>query len=169
MAITVQMIGEKEFKVKPHGYDQDEVDEFLDMLADEIEELEGEIQELNASLESVQAEEQAAPQAAPAPQPVEAAPQRTALQEESVKNMLINAQRVCDETIANAHARAEEMVKNAREQADKLAANAREEVQQLNDEMEAMRAAVADYRARFQRLIDDQAHILRAETELFKN
>ena len=162
MAVTIQMIGEKEFKIKPHGYDQDEVDEFLDDIADEFESLENEIRSLNARLA-----------AQPTPAPAPAVPQRsepapTALQEENIKNLLINAQKVCDETVSNAQTRAEEMVTDAREQAEKIVAEARSEERRLQDGMESLRAATADYRARFQRLIDDQAEILKNESELFK-
>lgn len=161
MAVTIQMIGEKDFKIKAHGYDPDEVDEFLDEIADQFEEMEGEISDLNTRLAS--ASSQASAQQKPT-----VVPSNSNFQEESVKNLLVNAQRVCDETISNARARAEELVRDAKQQADTIVTNARAEVQQLSDEMEAMRAAAADYRARFQRLVDDQAHILKGETELFK-
>lgn len=162
MAVTIQMIGEKDFKIKAHGYDPDEVDEFLDEIADQFEEMEGEISELNTRLAA------ASSQASAPQKPAVVSANASNFQEESVKNLLVNAQRVCDETIANARARAEELVRDAKQQAETIVTNARAEVQQLSDEMEAMRAAAADYRARFQRLVDDQAHILKGETELFK-
>jgi len=34
--ITVDMIDTKEFKIKPRGYDQQEVDDFLDAIGDEM-------------------------------------------------------------------------------------------------------------------------------------
>ena len=36
MQITIEMIESKEFKIKPRGYDQQEVDEFLDAICDEM-------------------------------------------------------------------------------------------------------------------------------------
>ena len=36
MQITVEMIDTKEFKIKPRGYDQQEVDDFLDAIGDEM-------------------------------------------------------------------------------------------------------------------------------------
>ena len=44
MAVTIQMIETKEFKTKAHGYDPEEVDVFLDEIADEFEEMQREIQ-----------------------------------------------------------------------------------------------------------------------------
>ncbi len=158
MAVTIQMIGEKEFKIKAHGYDQDEVDEFLDEIADEFELMENEIRDLNARL---------AAQPAAQPQRAEASP-ASELQEESVRSLLVNAQRVCDETIANAQNRAEELVVDAREQAEKIVTDARNETKRLQEQMETLRSAAADYRTRFQQLVDDQAQVLKSETELFK-
>ena len=43
MAITIQTIETKEFKVKPNGYDPDEVDVFLDSIIDEFEDMQREI------------------------------------------------------------------------------------------------------------------------------
>ena len=62
MAVTIQMIETKEFKTKAHGYDPEEVDVFLDEIADEFEEMQREIQSLRAA-----AMRQSAPAPAPAP------------------------------------------------------------------------------------------------------
>ncbi|MCL2811135.1 MAG: DivIVA domain-containing protein [Clostridia bacterium] len=174
MAVTIQMIGEKEFKIKAHGYDQDEVDEFLDEIADEFEEMEHKINELSARLAEAQEEaERAASQPQPQVQAVASAqPARPesnyASQEENIRNMIINTQRVCDETLANAQERAQEMERDAREQADRIRADAQAETQQLEDEMAVLRAGAQDFRARFQQLIDNQSQLLRAEGDLFK-
>ena len=172
MAVTIQMIGEKEFKIKAHGYDQDEVDEFLDEIADEFEEMESKIREMGVRLTEAQEEAEAAAKAAqkssaPPPQPARSET-NFAAQEESIRNMIMNTQRVCDETLANAQERAQELVKDARDQADRIIAESHAEAQQMDDEMAALRAAALDYRARFQRLVDDQVQVLKAEGELFK-
>ena len=41
------------------------------------------------------------------------------------------------------------------------------EKEALQDEIEMLRAAARDYRQRFLRLVEDQQHVLNAETELF--
>jgi len=170
MAVTIQMIGEKEFKIKAHGYDQDEVDEFLDEIADEFEEMEGKIRELSAHLAEAQEAREAAEAAArvsvPA-QPVK--PEHNfATQEESIRNLLINTQRVCDETLASAQERAKDLVKDARDEAERIVADAHSETQQLEDEMSSLRAGALDFRTRFQRLIDDQVQLMKSEGDLFK-
>ena len=50
MAITVQMIVDKEFKVKVKGYDQVEVDDFLDAICDEMIAMQDEINSLQSKL-----------------------------------------------------------------------------------------------------------------------
>ncbi|MDR3051400.1 MAG: DivIVA domain-containing protein [Oscillospiraceae bacterium] len=154
------MIEEKEFVIKDSGYDPDEVDEFLDEVADEIESLQRELDALRAELT-------AKPQATPAPHAPASATAPT-YQEENIRAILINAQRICDESMADANARATEMVEKAKDEADGIVSDARAEAQSITDDMETLRAAAADYRARFQRLVDDQMHVLKAETELFK-
>ena len=142
MAVTIQMIETKEFKTKAHGYDPEEVDVFLDEIADEFEEMQREIQSLRAA-----AMRQSAPAPAPAP----------ADNSESVQKMLANAQRVCDETMSD-----------ARKQADLIVADAKAESKRLQDGLDTLRSAASDYRARFRRLVEDQQHVLNAESELFK-
>lgn len=166
MAITIQMIEEKEFKTKVRGYDPEEVDEFLDEIVDEMEAMQNEIRELRSRAATQ-------PTAAVRPAPVQIAPvQATAApsyQEDNLRNILVTAQRVSDEAIADAQKRSQEMLDKARSQAEGIVTGARNEAQQLMDEMDTLKAAASDYRARFQRLVDDQTHILKAETELFRD
>lgn len=157
LAITIQMIEEKEFQTVARGYDPEEVDEFLDDIVDEMDAMLAEIEELQNRRPE------------PAPAPVVQAPSRTQteIQEESIRNMLLNAQRVSDDTIADAKKRAQEILLKANQQAETIVSDARTEQQQLMEEMETLRAAAEDYRARFLRLIEDQEHLLKAETHLY--
>ncbi len=172
MPITIQTIEEKEFKTKVRGYDPVEVDEFLDEICDEFIALQDEIASLQEQL--AQSRAQAArpnrPEPAPAPQPA-ARPQVPAIakeQEETLRKLLVNAQRVSDETVAEAHARAEAIVAEAQSKAEAAVADIASERESLAQEVEILRKAAKDYKARFQRLVEDQVHILKAETELFE-
>jgi len=154
MAITIQTIETKEFKTKAHGYDPEEVDMFLDEIADEFEDMQREIQTLrNAARQQV---------SAPAPAPVIIEPTET------VQKLLANAQRVSDETIADARKQAEMTLAEARVKAEGLVAEAKMEATRLHDSLDSLRSAANDYRTRFKNLVDDQMHVLNAETELFK-
>jgi len=158
MAVTIQMIETKEFKTKAHGYDPEEVDIFLDEIADEFEEMQGEIQ----ALRNAARQQSSAPAPAPAPPPasVEAA--------ETVQKLLANAQRVSDETVADARVQADTILAEARAKAETLITEAKKESTRLHDSLDSLRTAANDYRTRFKNLVDDQTRVLNAETELFK-
>ena len=127
MAITVNDIREKEFKTEMRGYSRDEVDDFLDELAEQTEELavenerlEGEatkaaeeIKTLKAQLDEAVAhitklEAAPAAPAAAAPAVVEEGlpafnePSYFKNLETTLRETLISAQRIADETIDDA-------------------------------------------------------------------
>ncbi len=179
MPITVAMIEEKEFKTKMRGYDPVEVDEFLDEICDEMVAMQEEIASLNQRL-SQSAHAAYAPAAAPVPVPVPApapipvpAPVKPAVQEtpetsEAAQKLLARAQKVYDETIAEAKAEAKEILNSANARVNQDMDSLEEEKAALQKEVDMLKAAARDYRERFQRLIDDQMHILKAENELFE-
>lgn len=151
MAITIQTIETKEFKVKPSGYDPEEVDVFLDSIIDEFENMQREIQSLRAT---------ASRQRTPAPVVSDTS--------ESAQKLLANAQRVSEETMAEARKQADQIIADARVRADNLVEDARHEAERLQDSLDSLRGAANDYRTRFKRLVDDQMHLLNADTELFE-
>ncbi|MDR0898211.1 MAG: DivIVA domain-containing protein [Oscillospiraceae bacterium] len=152
MAVTIQMIETKEFQTKAKGYDPEEVDRFLDEIADEFEDMERQLRALRTEAKRV-------PERAPAPlQDTTAA----------VSKLLENAQRVSDDTINDARKQADAILADAKARADRLVVDARGEATKLKDSMETLRSAANDYRARFKRLLDDQMHVLSSEGELFK-
>lgn len=155
MAVTIQMIETKEFKVKPSGYDPEEVDVFLDSIIDEFEDMEREITTLRADL--------AREKSAPAPAPV--------IQQdnsETAQKLLANAQRVSDETMADARKQADLILADARTKAERIIADAEKENRRLQDNLDTLRDAVRDYRERFKRLVNDQMHLIDVEKQLFE-
>ena len=180
MPITVAMIEEKEFKTKMRGYDPVEVDEFLDEICDEMVALQEEIATLNQRLSQTAHSNYApaptpvpAPVAVPAPAPVVTKPvQQEAPQKEdsseAAQKLLARAQKVYDDTIAEAKAEAQEILNSANSRVSQDMDALEEERAALQKEVDMLKAAAKDYRERFQRLIDDQQHILKAETGLFE-
>ncbi len=187
MPITVAMIEEKEFKTKMRGYDPVEVDEFLDDICDEMVAMQEEIatltQRLSQSAHSPYGSAAvpipsmpAAPVPPPVQVPVQPAPQRAkeapapAREDtsEAAQRLLAQAQKVYDQTIAEAKAKAEEILNGAKERASMNLEDLEAEKSDLQQEVEMLRQAAKDYRERFLRLIEDQQHILNAETELFE-
>jgi cell division initiation protein len=152
MAITIQAIETKEFKVIPRGYDPEEVDLFLDEIVDELERLQREIKSLRS--ESGKARAAAPAAAAPASSPARAAT------EETIKTMLVNAQRICDETITDTQRRADDLLQNAKQEAEAIVRDARNESKRLDTEMEALRRALVEYKERCRRLVNDQLKLI---------
>lgn len=152
MAVTIQMIETKEFKVKPNGYDPEEVDVFLDSIIDEFEDMTREIQSLRTAA------------ARPQPTPKPAVPEST----ETAQKLLANAQRVSDETMADARKQADLIVADAKVKAERMVEEAKAEATRLEESLSTLRGAANDYRDRFKRLVDDQMHLINGETELFE-
>ena len=188
MAITVKDINEKVFTKQVRGYSIEEVDDFLDELAAQMETL---IRENRALMQQVEEAKEAsvkvveAPVVAPAPvvvaqpvQPIVAAPAQAPMLadepqyfknlETTLRETLLNAQRIADETVAEARKKANTMVANAEEQAAAIASSAKVEAEAVRAEAEETRKAAADYRARFLRLVEDQMHVLKADSSLFE-
>ena len=182
MPITVAMIEEKEFKTKMRGYDPVEVDEFLDDICDEMVAMQEEIATLTQRLSqaphspygsaAVPVPTAAAPVPTPVPAPVQPPVQREAPAQEdtseAAQRLLAQAQKVYDQTIAEAKAKADEILSGASERASMNLEDLEAEKRDLQQEVEMLRQTAKDYRERFLRLIEDQQHILNAETGLFE-
>ncbi len=174
MAITAKIIEEKEFTLKRKGYDPVEVDQFLDEITDHLLDLEEENNALRHQLMQAKAQENK-PIRPEVVAPVVAAQPRPQVpsvmgkeQEETLRQLLVNAQRVSDETVAEAHNRAEKIVDEAQKEADAVLSGITSEKENLLKDVEELKEAAKDYRNRFIRLIEDQKHVLKAEKELFE-
>lgn len=185
MPITVAMIEEKEFKTKMKGYDPVEVDEFLDEICDEMLAMQEEISSLQARVNqagrgganfapaavpaptSVPAPAMP-PMAAPVPAPAKAPVPEKDTVDEAAQRLLARAQKFYDETVEEAKAEAAKILDNAQARADSGIEDLEEEKKTLQEEIDMLKAAAKDYRERFQRLVEDQQHVLNSEKELFQ-
>ena len=185
MPITVAMIEEKEFKTKMKGYDPVEVDQFLDDICDEMLAMQEEIASLQARLNQAgRGGANIAPAAVPAPAPVPApamppmaAPVPAPVQapaaekdttDEAAQRLLARAQKFYDQTVEEAKAEAAKILDNAQARADSGIEDLEAEKKTLEEEIDMLKAAAKDYRDRFQRLVEDQQHVLNSEKELFQ-
>ena len=162
MPITIEMIESKEFKIKPRGYDQQEVDEFLDAICDEMAAMQDQLQSLNQQLLSAQAKRPAAPAPAAKPAPAPSANAAGALQE-----ILEMAQKVKAETIAAAEKQAAEIRAKAQEEADKQLSSLEDERDSLQRQVTELKAAAAEYRTRFEALLQAQQEAIEKASDLF--
>src|SRR3954462_791100 len=110
MPLTPEDVQNKRFTTVrfKEGYDEEEVDGFLDEVEAELRRLLGENDELRRAPKPV-----AAPAPTPAPAPAAPAPRAEEPQEAALRTLLL-AQRTADEAIAEAKAEAEQIVASAR-------------------------------------------------------
>ena len=162
--ITIEVIETKEFHVAARGYNQHEVDEFLDSICDELERMEAEMAALKA--ENNRLQNQAVPQAVP--QVTKAAPvvSAPASADGTFREILEMAQRVKEQTIADAEAKAAEIIENAQIQAKARLGNLAVERDEVEAEVAAMKAAAQAYKAKFAELLNMAQDALDAASEL---
>ena len=142
--ITIEVIETKEFHVAARGYNQHEVDEFLDSICDELERLEGEMAALKAENDRLQHQA--------VPQPVHHAP-AAASAEGTFREILEMAQRVKEQTIADAQAKAAEIIANAEIEVKTRLGSLNEEKDELEAEIESIKGAAREYKAKFAEVI----------------
>ena len=193
MAISVRDIQEKEFGTQASGgYNIEQVDDFLDEISEQMAALVRENLELNNQIKALEGDVKAAREAA------EAAEAKTPDYNEkgyfdnlqnAMRESLIGAQRIADETledanrkaqktVGDAQAKADQITASAREKADALVSDAQQQADQLTAEAqgrldalekkyEALKTAAANYKAEFSRILDQQTAALRDSNGLF--
>ena len=191
MAITVQMIENKEFTTAAMGYKRKEVDMFLDEICDEMDRLNEEIQSLQLKLS--QANQQAmqagrAPQAngrpavgvpatlqvedsAAAETPTEPeakkAPLRTDLGAEAAA-VLQAAQRVYKETVNDAKNEAQRIIDQAQAKVDDQLKLQQKERDEMDEALRALRQSAQEYKKKLQTLLNSQQKLLDDASNLFE-
>lgn len=167
MQITVEMIDTKEFKIKPRGYDQQEVDDFLDAIGDEMVRQLDTIQSLQQQLAQAKAARPAVEAPTQVLKPVQPKPVAAAVPTDSFREILEMAQRVKDETIAEAQRKAETIVAEATAEAANRLNNLDHEKESLVREVAALKAAATEYRAKFEALLQAQQEAMEKAADLF--
>ena len=188
MPISVKDIQEKEFsRQKRDGYNIEEVDDFLDEISDQLSVLIRENMALAEQVKALQTENEkleasasapaaAEPVPAPIPAPVEAVSSDEPAYDEpsyfknlqlTLRDTLINAQRIADETVAEARKKAQEVITGAEEQAATTVSNAKAEAESVKAEADNIRKTIATYRANFRRLVEGQVQVLKETDSLF--
>ena len=158
--ITIKDIREKEFAAEKNGYNQDEVDNFLDEIAEQTETLIRENQQLAAQLK--EANDNLANVKTDMIEDEQAYIKNV---EAALRETLISAQRIAEETVAKARKQA---VASAEEQANAILSSAKAEAETAKAETAEIRKAIEDYRARFIRLVEEQAAVLKTDLGLFE-
>ncbi|MBO4352072.1 MAG: DivIVA domain-containing protein [Eggerthellaceae bacterium] len=175
MAITAADIQNVSFSIDRKGYDVDEVDVFLERVADEIQAMTDQIAELKAKAE--------APMFEPAPAPVEAVEGATAIDDaefqakvaeyeariadleaqlaekaandSAISQALIVAQRSADEVVANARTEASNIIKDADEEADRIIGKAESDRLKIAEAIRQLEADRNDVRAGYRDMLSN--------------
>lgn len=176
MAITDNDIRMKEFPIVKNGYDVDEVGEFLDELADQTQELGEanmnllkEVESLKAQLEALKKDEadEKAQKAVNAPMVKEEGavtfnePSYFKNLETTLRETLISAQRIADETIDDARKKARKIVADAEEQAAGIEAASQQRLSEIRQDYETIKNAGEEYHKNFTALVEGQAKLLK--------
>lgn len=183
MAISVKDIQEKVFSTQAaNGYNVEQVDDFLDALADQLGSMIRENLALNAQVQQLEADNAAL--AAEKAEMEKKLPDYNETGyfknlESAMRESLIGAQRIADETISEAKKRAQQTIDDANAQAEKTIADANAQADSLLGEAEKiatetkaeadhLRAASDAYRANFRKLVEEQMAALNANEALLK-
>ncbi|HYN98808.1 MAG TPA: DivIVA domain-containing protein [Actinomycetota bacterium] len=181
--MTPREIQEKQFHDAFRGYNHEEVDLFIDQVAEAYETIYKENQNFNRRLEELREQLNNAPAQAAAP--AAAAPTAPPVRSESedmLKRMLVTAQETADKAVANARAKAQMLVDEAEikarrieEQADHVSSTtlqdaqrrardllttAQQEEAELRDRIEGMRSFEREFRSRLSAFIRSQLELL---------
>ena len=152
--ITVEEISQKEFSYANKGYNQKEVDDFLDDICDEMERMEKEIMNLRQKTTVVRP----------------AAQENTGISaenEQSFREVLAMAVQVKEETLRKAKEDAEAIRAKAELEATERLDGLAEERKALEAEVAGLRKTASEYRAQFEALLQAQQEALEKAADLF--
>ena len=163
MAITLDTIVNKVFKVVKNGYDNNEVEAFLDEILEEMENREAQTNQLKEQVAALtrELEEARAQLAAKPAAPVAATPAAPAAADdrhaaESFELVLSKAKGAYEEIVSAADKRADEIIAKANEDAAAIRGNAQSQITDLTEKLASLRKQTNDYYATIKRAVDAQ-------------
>ncbi|WP_027091054.1 DivIVA domain-containing protein [Cohnella thermotolerans] len=143
MPLTPLDIHNKEFARRLRGYDEDEVNEFLDQIIKDYEAMIRENKELQNQVAALQEKLS-----------------HFANIEETLSKTIIVAQEAADELKNNAKKEAQLIVKEAEKNADRIINDSLVKSRKVAMEAEELKKQAAIYRARFRALVESQLDLL---------
>ena len=186
MTLTPREIQEKQFHDAFRGYSHEEVDLFIDQVAEAYDQIYRENQTLRRRIEELeqQADGRPPPEFIPPPVTVQAAttPAPPAESDEMLKRVLMTAQESADKAVQNARVRAQALIEEAEakarrieEQTEAMRSNTLEDAQRrasetlamaareeadLKERIEGLRIFERDYRTRLSAFVRSQLELL---------
>ncbi len=153
MRMTSMDINNKEFKKSLRGYNADEVDEFLDKVAEEYEFMYKENSTLKEKSNFLQ----------------EKLEHHVKI-ESTIQNTLVLAQNASEQAKSSAQRESELIIKSANDSSQKMLDKAHEDVLKINDEYDRTKQEFAKFRTRFRSFMNCQIEMFEGlESDYFKN
>ena len=147
MPLTPLDIHNKEFSRRLRGYDEDEVNEFLDQVIKDYEALIRENRELQSQVEALQERLN-----------------HFSNIEETLSKTIIVAQEAADEVRNNSKKEAQLIIKEAEKNADRIINEALAKARKVALEIEELKKQASIYRTRFRTLVEAQLELLNSDT-----
>ncbi|BDV42243.1 cell division protein DivIVA [Geotalea uraniireducens] len=149
MKITPLDIQQQQFKGKMlGGLDPEDVDAFLQMVAQEMENLVRENTELKEQAKKATADLE-----------------QLAQQEKNLRETMLAAQRITEEMKANAQKEASLLISEAEMKGEKILADAERRLAQLNDQIQELRRQKLQFESSFKSLLDTHYKMLALDDE----
>ncbi|NLC42810.1 MAG: DivIVA domain-containing protein [Clostridiales bacterium] len=139
MALTPMDIHNKEFERSFRGYNEDEVDQFLDNIVDEFEKIYKENMEMKERISILMDQ---------------ISQFRT--MEKTLKDTLVTAQKTADEVTSVAQQKAKLILREAEEQARQIRANANQDVVEANKEQFEIKKQIRILKMKIRTLLESQ-------------
>ena len=166
MALTSNDVNNQSFSIERKGYDVGQVDDFLEIVANEFDALNAEIEDLREKLRTAREEAPAAESSFGVSRfeldkrdarirELEGALSERRADDSAIAQALIIAQRSADEVIANANANAEMTRRDAEDEAQRILDKASAEKQRILDEIKKLEDDREDARSRYADLLND--------------
>lgn len=143
MKLTPLEIRKQEFKRVMRGLDQEEVEAFLSMVADEFEHLIREKNQLNDELIKLRTQLRDYQQV-----------------EQTLRDTMLRAQNTVDESRANSRREAEIIIHEAELQAEHILKEAREDLMRLRQEVSLVKTQKESFARRLRHLLESQIELL---------
>lgn len=153
MKITSMDISNKEFKKVIRGYDPDEVDDFLDKIAEDYETL---YKENSSMKEKISSNNERL--------------EHYTKMESTIQNTLLLAQNAAEQAKQNAQKESELILKNANESAQKVLDKANNDVITIHDEYETLKQEFIKFKSKFRNFMNSQIEMFESmDKDFMKN
>ncbi len=143
MKLTPLDIQQQQFRVKFRGFDMMEVDNFLDLIANEFEEL---LRENNRLKEEDRQKAQKI--------------QELQQSDQDIKNVLVSAQQICEEIKGNARKEGDLIIEEAKGRARKIVDSAEAQATQVEAEIAQLKRQKGEFEASLKALVEMHLRLL---------